>query len=234
MIHFEGCRNFRDLGRWATEDGRRVTAGRLYRSMTPEFMTEGDLDRARNDLGIGLVLDLRNNPDRDSGPLGEDPSQRYLLDFVEMAAFDELRELPPEEALHMHLELSREGLGAAVRILAESGNGAALIHCQTGKDRTGALAAVLLRLLGVSEEDAIEDFMAGAFEAEAVHALLAAHGRPMSARAPLIARQPPSLEAIRRLLSRLDTEFGGARAYVRSLGVDDETVDRFVASMLRS
>ncbi len=209
-----------------------MASGRLYRSMTPEFMTESDLERAGNDLGIGLVLDLRNNPERSSGPLGEGPNHRRLLDFVEMATFDELRELPPEDALHRHLDLSAEGIGEAVRILAQPGNGAALIHCQTGKDRTGALAAVLLRLLGVSEQDTIADFMAGVVEAEAVHALMATHGRPMSDRAPRIAREPPSMEAIRTLLARLDSEFGGARAYLRSLGVDDETVERFVESML--
>ncbi len=140
MIDFEACRNFRDLGGYATAAGARVRSGRLFRSMTPEFMTASDLDRARNDLGIRLVMDLRDAPNRDSGPLGLAPIRRHVLQFVEMANFDDLRGLPPETALPLHLELSSAGIAEAVSILAEAGEGAALFHCQTGKDRTGVLA----------------------------------------------------------------------------------------------
>ena len=48
MIAFDGCRNFRDLGGYATASGSRVRTRGLFRSMTPEFMTERDLERARN------------------------------------------------------------------------------------------------------------------------------------------------------------------------------------------
>ena len=67
-----------------------------------------------------------------------------------------------------------------------------------------------MRLLRVCAEDTTADYMAGAVESEAVHALLATKGRPMSARAPLIARKPPAIGAIRALLTRLAAEFDGA------------------------
>lgn len=39
-----------------------------------------------------------------------------------------------------------------------SGNGAMLIHCAAGKDRTGILAWLTHRALGVHRDDALEDF----------------------------------------------------------------------------
>lgn len=231
-ISFDTCLNFRDLGGYRTEDGRTVRFGRLYRSMTPEFMTPADVERARAELGIDLVLDLRNAPDRDSGSIGEAPARRHVLAFVEMADFDDLRNLAPEVALPLHLELSAGAIAEGVGVLSEARDSAALFHCQTGKDRTGVLAAVVLRLLGVSEDDVIADYMAGAHLADDVLALLAANGRPMSPRAPQHAKEPPKAEAMRALLSRLEGDLGGARAYLLSQGIAAESLDGFIGEMV--
>src|SRR5688572_29973885 len=71
-LSFERCFNFRDIGGYTTEDGRRVKWRRLFRSMTPQWMTPADVAEAR-DLGIELVVDLRGPRDDSSGPLGEAP-----------------------------------------------------------------------------------------------------------------------------------------------------------------
>src|SRR5215213_5459091 len=71
-LSFERCFNFRDIGGYETEDGRRVMWQRLFRSMTPQWMTPADAARAR-ELGIELLIDLRGPRDDNSGPLGESP-----------------------------------------------------------------------------------------------------------------------------------------------------------------
>ena len=58
FITFEACCNFRDLGGYAGLHGRPVRWGRLFRSMTPEYMTESDASRAHG-LNISLLVDLR-------------------------------------------------------------------------------------------------------------------------------------------------------------------------------
>lgn len=42
--------------------------------------------------------------------------------------------------------------------LLSSGQGGFLFHCTDGKDRTGAVAALLLMALGASEQDIFEDY----------------------------------------------------------------------------
>ena len=49
-------------------------------------------------------------------------------------------------------------LVAALEIMAEPANYPLVFHCMAGKDRTGVLAAVALSILGVSDEDIIDDY----------------------------------------------------------------------------
>ena len=46
----------------------------------------------------------------------------------------------------------------ALEIIAEPENHPLVFHCNAGKDRTGSLAAVVLGVLGVMDEDIIEDY----------------------------------------------------------------------------
>ena len=43
--------------------------------------------------------------------------------------------------------------------IADAANRPALIHCTTGKDRTGWAAATLLMVLGVSDDDVMRDYL---------------------------------------------------------------------------
>ena len=55
----------------------------------------------------------------------------------------------------------------------------------------------------------------------------------MSARSPLHAKEPPKEEAMRAFLARLDGQLGGSRAYLRSLGVPEEAIEKFVTGMVQ-
>lgn len=232
LIDFERCLNFRDLGGYEAADGRKVAWGRLYRSMTPEFMTEADVARARDDLRIRRVIDLRDRPDLDSGPIGYPPAQRTVIRFAEVAHFPEIRDLPVVDVLRMHLDISAPAIAEAIQLLSDDCGGASVFHCQTGKDRTGVLAAIILRLLGVDTEDVVSDYMLGAPIAADVHALATSLGRPPRVPPPKSALEPPDERAMRALLTRMDEEFGGARSYVEGVGVPGEVIDRFVHGML--
>src|SRR5581483_8027698 len=63
-IDLEGCLNFRDLGGYPTEDGRRVRWRSVFRSDALHLLTEADLDRLRADLCVTDVVDLRSTAER--------------------------------------------------------------------------------------------------------------------------------------------------------------------------
>ena len=46
----------------------------------------------------------------------------------------------------------------AVRAVADAPDGAVVIHCSAGRDRTGLVTALLLSLVGVPQEAIVEDY----------------------------------------------------------------------------
>ena len=59
FIPLEGCFNFRDLGGYQAQDNRTVK----YRADNLQFLTEADAAYVASDLGIAMVIDLRNPED---------------------------------------------------------------------------------------------------------------------------------------------------------------------------
>jgi protein-tyrosine phosphatase len=154
-IVFEGCFNFRDLGGYQAAHGSHIRWRKLFRSMTPEWMTERDVERARA-LHIELIIDLRGPDAPGSGPLGLPPTRRVAvgpsLSRSWTSAQEQLfRAAPPEVALPTLLERSAPAFCQAVVVLAANPSRNVLFHCRLGKDRTGVVSALLLKLFGVSD-----------------------------------------------------------------------------------
>ena len=246
LIDFEGVENFRDYGDYATTAGRRIHAGRLYRSAHHARATDADLDRMSK-LNHAVVVDLRRKAERLRDPsrrhqgwsgrviendlgdetgaeaphitalrdsdLSPDAVRRYMYGWYDAAPFEE-----------RHLDLFRRYFAALA-----AGEGPVLIHCAAGKDRTGLLAALTHHVLGVSDQDAIEDYLltnsAARIERRApeVGARLAeAFGRTPSDEAvrAFLGVEPAYLE---RAFARIRERYGSLDAYLeQALGVDAE------------
>jgi hypothetical protein len=238
FIPFEACYNFRDLGGYAGLHNRPVRRGRLFRSMTPQYMTEADVARAAA-LNIGLVIDLRGDRYGSSGALGESPARRiaigpsFLRNLAELPPeATALMAAPPEDALPRLLQAYGPSFAEAVSVMSAQLEGATLFHCRLGKDRTGVLAAVLLKLLRVSDADVVEDYMlTGYFEPE-MKQLLARHEDVAGSREPRVAREPVSRRAIECVLERLESQYGSAYNYFQRLGVPAAALDSLIEGLL--
>lgn len=93
--------------------------------------------------------------------------------------------------------------------LAGDATGPIYIHCTYGRDRTGIVIALLLRLLGVSREDVLAEYQRTA--------------------AAGLATFPDALTAV---LDELDNT-GGAEAHVARLGLDPAAIARVRARLAR-
>lgn len=231
-ISFEGVLNFRDLGGFAAGECR-VRRGRLFRSMTPEWMTEADIERAHHELGIAVVVDLRG-PDRESGPIAEPPARGVKVDF--MCGMREERLPRPEGEVAETffpwlLRCVGPELVQVIETLAEEREGAGLFHCETGKDRTGLVAALILGLLGVDDEEIVADYMQSAPYFEPMLEFLDTRGRPVPDRFWL-AQEPPIEAGMRAMLRMINEEYGGARNFLLDAGASEEMLDSLVEQML--
>ena len=174
--------NLRDLGGWPTRAGGMVRRGLIYRSAELADLSGDDL-AAFGALGVRTVYDLRTGPERAAKPDQLPSSTR--LKILDVLA-DETHAAPAQlaEALHNPATAANELGGGKARALfvgaygdlvslpsattayrrlftelADSSNRPALFHCTTGKDRTGWAAAALLMLLGVSDDDVLQDYL---------------------------------------------------------------------------
>jgi protein tyrosine/serine phosphatase len=170
--NFEGIHNFRDYGGYGA-DGGSVRRGLLYRSGQHVAATDADL-AALAALDIRTVVDLRGIAEREMHPCrrhegwageviahdGSTTSSPPHMDIdpdVSTAAYARDRMLavytrmPENPAMHTMF-------GRYLHALADR-EGASLVHCFAGKDRTGMAATLLLHILGVSEEDQLCEFL---------------------------------------------------------------------------
>ena len=181
-IALDSVANLRDIGGWRTEAGARVRSGRLYRSAGLGYATEGDV-AALGRLGIRTVVDLRTAGERAAQP-DRLPDEAQLVvadvlaDFVDSLPahmFGLLQDpVRATEALAggraeallldayeqiVSLPSAHAAFASLYRELARDDAEAVLVHCTTGKDRTGWAIAALLLLLGVPRDDVMAEYL---------------------------------------------------------------------------
>lgn len=176
-LALEGAVNFRDLGGYATEDGRVTAWGRLYRSDALAKLTQTDLECIAA-LGLNSIYDLRHESERAERPnrlprqrLGIDGPREHTVGFLPHGAASIMRrartgELGTDEAqtafreLYRRFPLEYRDVYRGILVgLGTRGALPALIHCTSGKDRTGFAIALLLRALGVPRTTVIADYL---------------------------------------------------------------------------
>lgn len=175
LLPLEGAHNFRDLGGYPTEDGRRVRWGVLYRSDHLGSLTDDDLAYLEQ-LHIRTVCDFRGASERESEPdrLGASEVPRHVNPAIadERFAMEELRDrlvtgdLGSIDFANLLVEGNRafardygDQYARFLDLVQDPSNLPLVFHCTAGKDRAGFAAAVLLTALGVSEKDVVRDYL---------------------------------------------------------------------------
>jgi protein-tyrosine phosphatase len=172
QVSLAGAHNFRDLGGYATGDGRHVKAGLLYRSDSLAQLTDADLDRLAT-LRLRTVYDFRTpaevEPAPDRLPAGHaiqrvalpigDPGLNVEALRTSILAGDLDAVQIPDSYADVVLQHSAV-FRAWFDDLLDPANAPGVFHCTGGKDRTVVAAALFLYALGVPRETALRDYMA--------------------------------------------------------------------------
>jgi protein-tyrosine phosphatase len=174
LLPFERIENFRDFGGYQTADGL-IARGQLFRSGLHARATDDDLAHMAS-LGIGTIVDLRRRSERlaqpsrrpqgwtgqvvesDLGGDGEAPHIQFLQ--TQSLTAQSARDYMGGAYTRMPYEPNHLALFRAYFEALAQGQGPVLIHCAAGKDRTGLLAALTHRFLGVHDDDLMADYLA--------------------------------------------------------------------------
>lgn len=173
-VALEGAANFRDLGGYATDDGRTVKWRTFYRSDMLADLTDADLEKLAG-LGLRLVCDFRGpeewreEPDRLPADPAPEVAHLEIWDpsFSSKGFRDALGDSESEiDLANILVEGNRLFAGrfsdryaAMFERITNTGNLPAVVHCTAGKDRAGFASALILRTLGVPMETVYDDFL---------------------------------------------------------------------------
>lgn len=250
--------NFRDVGGRVTGDGSHLRTGLLFRSDQVAQLTQDDA-AALAGLGLRYVYDLRTEAERAMQPGGRIAGATHVS--LDVLADD--RQSVPAQLLRLFTDpgsaesVLGNGRGAAILVesyrsfvrlpsaragfrqlyegLADPALLPAMLHCTTGKDRTGWACAALQLLLGVPQDHVLEDYLESnsrvlrKYEPH-LQAFCAGGGDP-SLLLPVLSVRPEYLGAA---IDAACQDYGSIEGYFRTgLRVDDATLrslrQRFVA-----
>ncbi len=172
QLSLQGTPNFRDLGGYEAGDGRRLKWGKLYRSSKLSTLTDADISYVKR-LGLTLICDFRQLIEQELEPtlLGEEGTHTIASLPVTPGSSSSFMEnlnkgiIAVDDSAGFMEDINRDFVANQLPQYAEMfqlllvGDQQLLIHCASGKDRTGFGAALILDVLGVSEEAIVDDYL---------------------------------------------------------------------------
>ena len=173
IVPLEAVHNFRDYGDYPVTGGGRLRSGMLYRSAQHAGASGGDLETISS-LALATAIDFRGSGERMRHPCPRAPG--FTTDIVtydgetagmpphlqaELAGMDGAGVRRATAAIYRDLPM-RVGLLEMLRRYFQalaSRDGPSLVHCVAGKDRTGIAVALFHTVMGVHDDDILEDYL---------------------------------------------------------------------------
>jgi len=237
ILIWDGCLNIRDLGGLTTRAGGATRFGAIVRADSIRQLSDAGWE-ALVDYGVRRIVDLRFDSE-----LAADPPREMPVEVVHASVLpdadsnhwveiDALGDAAPDAAAatkDVYLEfLERFGasFARAIAAVADAPEGGVLIHCMAGKDRTGLLTALLLRLAEVPIAEVAADY---ALSAERLLTwstpwIEGAENEEERRRRARISQTPaPAMVAV---LEELERRHRGVHGYLSAAGLEEGTAQR--------
>lgn len=164
--------NFRDLGGLIGFNNLQVKKGIFFRSASLDNLTSEEIHHLLS-LKIRTIVDFRNENEKK-----EKPDTLFTnVSYVPIDIFGSSANYSPDvktmmtnleqadtlmENVYVDLVLSKqaqEKYRQFLHLLLEKDTTPFVFHCTFGKDRTGYAAALILKILGVSEKDILTNYL---------------------------------------------------------------------------
>lgn len=171
-LQLQGAANFRDLGGYETSGGRKLKWGKLYRSSKLSELSGQDINYV-NRLGLTVICDFRQLLEQEMEPSQLGENNRAIINSLPITPgssssfLENLQNgiIAVEDAAGLMQDMNRDFVVNQMPQYAEmfqlllAGDQQFLIHCASGKDRTGFGSALILDVLGVGQDKIIDDYL---------------------------------------------------------------------------
>ena len=168
LLPLEGGSNFRDMGGYSSSLGGTVKRGLLFRSGAMTSLTTTDVDYL-DQFDFEAVVDLRSSEEVSLFPnvWVEKSDVPYLkVDYsilTMMAASQDEDSMVDNMSDYSEMYRSiHRSIEPQLKLYFETlldADGPVVVNCSAGQDRTGVASALVLSVLGVAEDQIIEDYL---------------------------------------------------------------------------
>ncbi|MGZ4352996.1 MAG: tyrosine-protein phosphatase [Gaiellaceae bacterium] len=237
VLAWDGCVNVRDLGGLPLEDGGETAYRVVVRSDSVRTLTDAGW-QALAAYGVERIVDLRWAEE-----LAEDPPRDAAVDVVHVPLLGRARSGPFGAELEARLDATDDpvdyyrwsylrfleefapNFATAAAALADA-DGPAVVHCAGGKDRTGLVCALALRLAGVPAEPIEDDWALSeaAWDHDREEWTASAPDEVERNRRRIWSVAPRA--AMADVLVEVERRYGGARAYLEGAGMRESALER--------
>ncbi|TKT78303.1 tyrosine-protein phosphatase [Aquamicrobium sp. LC103] len=231
-IRLDGAHNVRDLGGYATAAGGTTRWRSFLRADALHELNSDDIQMLLQ-LGLRTVIDLRSD-----GEIARQPSvfaDHEEVRYHHVPLFDGLAPVDAMMTDTSGFDLAARYIEAADRChpaiarvaltIAHAEKGIVLFNCTAGKDRTGIVAAMLLSLAGVDDDQIAADYAMTATIAGALMEKLKGHavarGLDETVSSRLLASEPAAMLSF---LRHMDERYGGFAAYLTDRVADADGI----------
>jgi protein-tyrosine phosphatase len=220
----------------------------LLRADNLQSLSERDVRLLVDEHALEVVIDLRTDVEVEfegAGPMAAERGVRIECrslypDSKGDASFD-ASAVKPWEARHgddyldepavvraymSYLRQRPDSVVGAVQAIARA-DGAVLVHCAAGKDRTGVIVALVLDAVGVERGTIVADYLATAERIDAIIERLSSsdlYREDLESRDPR--RHAPLPGTMERVLELIDVRHGGSAAWLLENGLGEEDLEQ--------
>lgn len=249
-LSMDGSYNTRELGGYKTTDGKSVKWGVLFRSDKLSDISLEDQKYLKN-LGIQRIVDFRSKAEKAEDPDKIPEGVAYIEMPIEVdgAMRTKIEAILKGEinrnVKDFLIEANEEFIKNYSHIYSKFLKDLAkeqkptMFHCTAGKDRAGFAAAITLIAIGVSKEDAINDYMkTNEYTAERIDEmiskieLMSLYQTDGELLRPLLGVEREYLEAA---FKTAENEYGSIENYIRSgLNISEKEIQQLRSFLLET
>ena len=222
----ESTMNTRELGMYRIQGTKNYTlSNRIYRSDRCESLSASD-KKLLLDRDITTIIDLRSEQEAETKPSAFSSDSDFIVfhyPIVEgMLPPNRLEAIPVSYMEIAHADCVKE----VFKTIADA-NGGVLFHCTAGKDRTGVVSAILLALVGVSDEDIVYDYaISREFNKQRLEAYLKEH--PEIDKDIVLANE----KSMYGFLRMLREKHNSVDQYLRDIGISEYEIQELKSKLI--
>lgn len=244
-VNMLGIQNFRDLGGYKSSDaGKSIRWGMIYRSAQIDSIPSCS-NRELKSM-VRTIIDLRTESERQNYPQLHDSALNIIHIPIPTGDMEHILEDIQKKKIktdtiyrlveQMNRELVtnyRKEFKQLFTILLDPSHYPAVIHCTSGKGRTGVVSALLLAALDVNEDIIMQDYRLSNEYFNIPKASKYAYGLPMDSQEAITMLYSAKEDFLNAAKMQIEAEYGSVQTYLRKgIGLSNDEIEKLRSILL--